>query len=263
MYNNGMNKFLRMLALTTLAVGFMFSGMRSGALPASAASDIALLVSWTSNTYTPLEYQDWARTLPIKGAALTFFATPFQTVARSGKNALSSLYEPQDPQLFYFVWYVNQSRYDQGQGVSSIQYQIDPYIRTDALDVRVQLFDAENGDLIVQQQTRIPVIQQPQILLYPIQNQIIVPIASQSFSGLRGSTIEILAKPYFFSVPEQKQIGFAWSRAGIPITSVRNDPYSLKITLPNTKAQTQFSVSLTNMLQKLQFTTARFTVQAQ
>lgn len=233
------------------------------ALVSRADSNITLLLTWTSDTYTPISYQTYARTLPIWGATMTFFATPFATQAGTGKNATTIYYAPQDPQSFYYVWYINGTKYDQNQGESSLTYAIDPYVAQDAIDVHVQIFDATSGTLVAEQQQHIPLIQKPQVLLYSVVGEKTLPVALQTFSGTQGSTLTVAAKPFFFNVPQENQILFTWSHDGTAIPVTDNDPYSFQITLPNQKAQNQFTVTLMNSLYKLQYITSYFTVQAQ
>ena len=231
--------------------------------PAHADSNAVVLLTWTSDTYTPISYQSYARTLPVWGATMTFFATPFTTQAGTGKNAAKIYYTPQDPQSFYYVWYINGTKYDQSQGESSLTYSIDPYVAQDSIDVHVQIFDAASGTLVAEQQEHIPLIQQPQVLLYSVVGEKTLPDALQAFSGAQGSTLTIAAKPFFFNVPQKNQILFTWYHNGNALPVTDNDPYSFQITLPNQKAQNQFTVTLMNSLYKLQYITSSFTVQAQ
>lgn len=228
-----------------------------------ADSGTTLLLSWTSNTYTPASYQTYARTLPVWGATMTFFATPFATQAGTGKNATKVYYAPQNPQSFYYVWYINGTKYDQNQGESSLTYSIDPYVAQDAIDVHVQIFDAVSGGLVAEQQQHIPLIQKPQVLLYSVAGEKTLPAALQTFSGTQGSTLTITAKPFFFNVPQENQITFAWSHNGSSVPVTDNDPYSFQISLPSQKAQDRFSITLMNAMHKLQSVTSYFTVQAQ
>ena len=230
---------------------------------AHAASGTTLQLSWTSDTYTPLSYHAHARTLPVWGATMTFFATPFSTQSGTGKNATRISYVPQDPQSFYFVWYLNGNKYDQNQGESSLTYSIDPYVAQDNIDVHVQIFDAASGALTAEQQITIPLIQKPQVLLYQIDGEKTLPGALQTFSGMRNTTMKIVAEPYFFNVPQKNQIAFTWYHNGSPISVTDNDPYSFQVTLPNQSAADRFSVTLMNTLHKLQYITSSFTVKAQ
>lgn len=220
------------------------------AKPIDAADTIMATISWDPQSYAPFDYLSHARLLPIQGTTVKLYANVFSIKkASSGQTT----YTPLDPKQYAYEWYANGIKIQQGNGLSGISFQLKQFVKTNSLMVTMRINDPNTNSLVGQSQVSIPVLDKPDATIHQIQNNKILPLATNFIQGTAEQKITVFAKAYGINVPSINNINFLWYHKNEQIPLSKSDPQILELTLPKNPARDQFSFIAQNWQRKLEY----------
>jgi len=171
---------------------------------------------WSTDTYTPCEYQ--GRALPSPGSKVTVEAV----VSVSGGNADSLKYS----------WFLEDifQRSKSGYGKDSFYFYVNQ--RPGAYHtIRLQIFN-ESRSVFEEKSIKIPIVESELIVYSSNKNSYFSNRASKMSTILTGKEFSFIAKPYFFSIKKLTDLEFEWHFPGQePIISSAYDASILDLTV--------------------------------
>lgn len=174
----------------------------------------------SADTYTPPLYRGAA--WPTIGSTITVHAIPHLHI--KGKRIKT--------EDLVYIWRLNEDQmYDQsGGGKNKITFFIDNF-RNQSHKITLVVSDRQN---IVQfRDTFEPEMRSPKIVFYEYR-PLLGPstLASSSFTVERGSTVSVIAEPYFFSLAALKRATLAWTLNSKPVEGSAQNRLLLDLTAP-------------------------------
>ena len=226
---------------------------------AHAATSYFLHIDVSTDTYAPYHYTQYAKTLPIEGSVITFAANLFQVTETTIKKQKVSQYQILEPSLYQYTWYINERLLQEGNGDSVFKYTIPRGVRLGGISMAVEVRNKDNA-LVVQKKIIVPTKNNPEIYLYPFINDKLIPVSTDTITGVRSQTMKIVALPYFFNVFDPLQLSFLWyeGRKKLPTESYQNGLF--EITLPPYPAQDNFKSVVYNTYFDLELAQKNFKV---
>jgi hypothetical protein len=191
-----------------------FQQQTKSAMPAIDSSDLSLV--WTTNTYTPPDYQ--GKALPAYGSVVEVSVIPNKSI----KTGLASL---------VYNWYLDGQFKDSQSGKNRQKFTF----RVSALGGQQHLaklkLTTEDGQELFSLSSAINIVT-PQIVLYPAETQTINFInagASQTDMS-PGQEKTFVALPYFFNISAPDALTYQWSFERQTINKIQDkNKFSVKV----------------------------------
>jgi len=203
-----------------------------------AQTPLVVYFSFEAQNYAPPEYLAGARTLPVPGSTILISANPFSK--RTG-GVLTVL----DPKQYLFRWFFGATKIAEGRGLNEVSYNVpDGTSPNQSLLFRLELASLSSDEVLASPSLTIP-LATPKVVLYRMENGKPVLSGQSEFLGARGSSITLLAKPYFFNAGSTS-LEFQWFAAGELITGPTSQPHIFNVKLPAALVSQNFSLRARN-----------------
>ena len=163
-----------------------------------------IVLTWSTNTYVPLNYQ--GKALPIKGSVVKVTA-----------NINSSEFNPQE---LIYDWFLDDDiqKSDSGQGKQVFQFNIDKSSAKKHL-IRVKIENIE-GVLLGTSSYLVIMPQNPEIVL---EANIFSKNPNKEYQISGEQEVKFIAKPYFFNIKNIDELDYSWSLNGKIGSQISND----------------------------------------
>ena len=178
----------------------------------SQTSEINIILTWSTNTYVPLDYP--GKALPTRGSTVEVVATIDWPAGREKIN----------PQELVYNWFLDDhiQKADSGQGKQTFQFNIGDSLTRRRL-VKVKIENTE-GTLIASTPSYLSIKpHQPEIIL-EAKIPFLEPFNStQKYQISANQEIEFTAKPYFFNIKDIDELNYGWSLAGEEASQISDE----------------------------------------
>jgi len=200
-----------LLIILLIVAGLYFA---LAAPPVARAVDNDFLLTWSSNSYVPLDYE--GKALPSRGSTIKVAVLPTKKLS-------------QNPDALYYRWLLdNEIMYSaQGIGRSSFQFRATKWGGDDH-EIESQILDSQEkiiwrGFLTIK-------IASPQILFKTTNSNY---AAQDSLIAATGQNLTLLAEPLFFNTQNIADLAFSWAiDRQILDTLDEKNPNQLTIKIP-------------------------------
>ena len=226
---------ITMLPFTSMAaLDFNLNDLLNGTTATSNIVINKFELVWSSDTYTPFDYQ--GRNLPAAGSKVTVNAI----ITTSNGDARNLKYS----------WFLGDIFQQNKSGYSKNEFYF--YARGGPgsyQTVRLQIFN-EDRTIFEEKTIQIPIVQ-PELIVYLSDgNSHFSNQTSKVSTVLAGKTFSLVAKPYFFSINKLTDLIFEWiTNNQQPIISADYDASVLHLDVPAEMKSTknEISVSVKNL----------------
>jgi len=198
-------------------------------------TNYSIIFDWKTNAYAPLDYRSKTRQPIIVGSEIEIWANLFKTTI--SKNQL--LYNPQNPENFYYQWFSNGIKFKEGMGLSKVNYNLERYIKISNFSIEVRVYD--NSKLIADEVINFK-LTEPKIAVYQMKDEIL-KVAVNTVEANKNEQLKFKVVPYNFTVSSQDLLNFNWYHNN---KKIDNDSDILEIKLPDTETSGVFSVTVRN-----------------
>ncbi len=182
--------------------------------PATQAADNDFLLTWSSDSYVPLDYE--GKALPSRGSLLKINAIPTKKLATN-------------PDFLYYRWLLDDELVysTPGQGKSSLLLRVTKW-GGDSYKVTSQILDSQEN--VIWRGSMIIKIASPQVLLKSADSGYAL---TDSIAASTGKNLNLIALPFFFHAQKLSDLTFNWAVDNQPLTSLdEKNPHQLMIKIP-------------------------------
>jgi hypothetical protein len=166
----------------------------------SQTSEINITLTWSTNTYVPLDYP--GKALPTKGSVIEVAA-----------NVDSREVNPQE---LNYRWFLNGhlQKGESGKGRSVLGFPVQ-WTSGNEHSIRIELRDEEEN-LLASAYLDIGIVQ-PQVIIQPITSKGTLPLESsvsliiKEYQISAEQEMSFMAQPYFFNISSINELNFNWS----------------------------------------------------
>jgi len=178
----------------------------------SQTSEINITLTWSTNTYIPLDYP--GKALPVKGSVIEVAA-----------NIDSQEVNPQE---LNYRWFLNKHLQTEqsGQAKSVLGFPV-KWTSENEQSIRVEIRDKEEN-LLGSAYLDIGIVQ-PQVVIQPMTNKGTLPLESSVSSIIKEYQISaeqetsFIAQPYFFNISSINELNFNWNLGGREASQISSD----------------------------------------
>ena len=194
--------FILLLTLTT-----------NGQKPRAASLANDFILHWSTDTYTPPDYQ--GKALPTRGSKIKAVATPTKKLSVN-------------PDALFYRWLLDDEIMGQaGQGKSVFEFTADKW-PGGYHEVESQILDAREN--IIWRGTVSIKIVNPEVLIRQPNNAY---SAKDKLTTKTGLDLELKAAPLFFNIGQINELSFDWRVDNVNLSwSEEKNPESLKLKIP-------------------------------
>lgn len=177
--------------------------------------------SYEAVNLAPADYLNRALPPITPGSTVRIAATIF-TINESGGTTFF------DPAAYDYQWYLNSRFVAGGRGTAAVTVTVD---RGGVSEPRVRLrLSDSRGNFIRDAEITLPLARPSVAVLRQAGGA--TALAETPLTAAKNSTLTLVAKPYFFSIPSADLLHFVWKQEGAPITGPITDPKILRIAVP-------------------------------
>lgn len=190
------------LAITIVALSaLVITGLYPAPPPVTQAAANDWLLTWSSDSYRPLDYE--GRALPSRGSRVKVLLLPTKKTA-------------QNPEVLYYRWLLDGQVVSsaQGRGKSVFEFNVTQWGGR-RHEIACQILD-DNDNVLWRGSETIP-IAAPEILLKSTDSAYAL---SDSLTTATGKSLQLTAQPLFFHAPEISDLIFNWTIDGQALTAV-------------------------------------------
>jgi len=178
----------------------------------SQAPQINITLTWSTNTYIPLDYP--GKALPTKGSII-------EVIANIDSQEVN-------PQELDYRWFLNKHLQTEqsGQARSALRFPV-KWTSENEQSIRVEIRDKEKN-LLGSAYLNIGIVQ-PQVVIQPITNKGTLPLESSVSSIIKEYQISVeqemsfMAQPYFFNISSINELNFNWNLGGREASQISSD----------------------------------------
>lgn len=189
-----------------------------------------LNLTWTNDTYTPLNYE--GKALMTSGSETEF--TVLTQIAGSAA------------QKTFYAWYLDNKKIGSASdyGKQTFSFTSDKQAGT-THRIKVEIMDVFGAKA---SKTAAIKIVEPEIIIYKYGNSEMIPSYSQTereYNLQSGQKISLIAVPYFFSIKKPEELNYEWSFNGTRIGGAPENPNIITITAPSGAEKGTYNLKVT------------------
>lgn len=200
-----------LLIIILLGLGFYLAPPA----PPARAADNDFLLTWSSDSYVPLDYE--GKALPARGSLIKVAAIPTKKLAAN-------------PDFLYYRWLLDDEVIPsaQGQGKSTFAIRVTKW-GGDSYQVTCQILDSQantiwRGSLTIK-------VASPLVLLKPLNGSGYA--LRDSLAASTGQDLNLVALPFFFHTQRPSDLSFNWLVDNEALSSLdEKNPQQLTIKIP-------------------------------
>lgn len=217
-----------------------------------ALAEDFVFVNWQVQSYAPESYSFYAKNPILPGSTVDLTVNFFKDL---GKGAFQAV----NLQDYTIRWFNNSVKIAETKGVPILSYSVGKFTKDSSLNLLVQVVGPESA-MVGQKQISIPIKRNPEITLHLVENGKVSSYSQpeETFSGMSGQELEIVAKPYFFNVKNIYDINFQWFYRLQKIDNPEKNQAVFKAKLPQNKVTDIFSVFVQNSKSEVEFVKKNF-----